>query len=255
MNDEQKRVAYKAIDDNVEDTTARQIIRYVLECEIFRQDTISPSVEYLSKKYTWSIDTTRVAISKAKSSQFITTTGYGKSRCFELNVGFLKSKMAEVFQKTLRPVADFSDVLPNTLPNSLPNTSPNTLPNTFLIENGSTKPQNEEKEGYNNNSNNNNKSKTKVLTSFEVVSDKEERKPRDKRAWVLREFLYELFKKEHGVVPIPSSKDYFSIVHALKYVTESDIKSIVEEELSRGKKKTISEMLSTRSLNIYLQNN
>jgi hypothetical protein len=166
MTPKQKILAYKAIDENVEHTTARQIIRYVLECELWGQDTVSPDNKHLSKKYGWSLDTVKVAISKAKKSQFITTTGYGKGRCLELNVSFLKGKMAEIYQKTLFPKHDFSDILlihkpvANTLANTLANTSANTLANTlansFSSKNGLTEPQNQKKGGDNNNNNNNN---------------------------------------------------------------------------------------------------
>ncbi len=148
MNKEQKLLAYQAIAENVKDTTARQIVRYVLECELFNQDTVSPTNVYLSEKYKWSIETTKVAISLAKKSQFITTTGYGKSRCLEFNVSFLKGKMAEIYQKKIKPKLDFSDVVPNTLPN--------TLPNTFSNKKTLLEPQTAVFEGDNNNNSNNN---------------------------------------------------------------------------------------------------
>ena len=260
MNQEQKLIAYKAIDSNVEDSTARQVIRYVMECELWNQDTISPSNEYLEKKYGWSKDTTLVAISKAKKSQFITTTGYGKNRCFELNIGFLKGEMAKVFQKSLRPVADFSDVLPNTLPKRLPNSSPNTLPNTFSTENGSTKPQNTEIEGYNSINHNDNEENVKTfgLTSFEVVSDtqpKEKTQPKNKEALALREKLYDLFEVEYEVRPTINMGDYVRVVTAKKSLTDKQILELVEDRLN-GKKppKTVREALTDRAIDIYLQN-
>lgn len=124
MDKNQKILAYKAIDINVSDSTARQVIRYVMECELWGQDTVSPARGYLAKKYGWTISTEDSALKIAKKSQFITTTGYGKTRCLELNVSFLKGKMAEIFQKSIRPKVDFSDVLPQT------------LPQTFLEEKG-----------------------------------------------------------------------------------------------------------------------
>ena len=151
MNKQQKLIAYIAINGNITDTTARQIVRYVMECELWNQDTVSPTNEHLAQKYKWTVDTVKVAISKAKKSQFITTTGYGKKRCLELNVSFLKGKMAEAYQKTLKPKVDFSDVLPEP-----PNTLPNTLPNTFSSKNGLTKGEKAFLGGYNNNNNNNN---------------------------------------------------------------------------------------------------
>lgn len=177
MNPEQKLLANRAIDESVEDTTARQIIRYVMECELWAQDSVSPSNEHLCKKYGWTPSTLLSAISRAKKSQFITTTGYGKKRCFELNVAFLKGKMAEQYQKTLRPRADFSDILPpppNTLPNSLPKTSHNTLPKTFSSENGLTEGQNLKKEGDNNNNSNNNLGEDKSSQEIRLVREGEE---------------------------------------------------------------------------------
>lgn len=273
MKEEQKRIAYKAIDDNVEASTARQIIRYVMECELWKQDTISPSIEYLAKKYTWSKDTTKVAISKAKKSQFITTTGYGKNRCFELNVGHLKAKMAEAYQKTLRPVADFSDVLPegktNTLANSSANSLANTLANSFTGENSSTEPQNHQNGGDNNNNSNNNKiTETKVSTfggkslttdeEYEIVPDtpqKEKKERKDKGALALREKLYTLFEKELGVRPTTHVADYLRILDAMKRLNEKQILELVEDGIDSGKKKTVREALTAREVDIYLQNN
>ena len=100
MDAKTKHLAYKAIYENVQQSTARVIIRYVMECELWQQDTVSPSNKYLSEKFGWTEETVKVAISIAKKSQFITTTGYGKKRCLELNISFLKGKMAEVFQKS-----------------------------------------------------------------------------------------------------------------------------------------------------------
>lgn len=202
MKEEQKRIAYKAIDDNVEASTARQIIRYVMECELWKQDTISPSIEYLAKKYTWSKDTTKVAISKAKKSQFITTTGYGKNRCFELNVGHLKAKMAEAYQKTLRPVADFSDVLPegktNTLANTLANSSANTLANSFTGENGSTEPQNHQNEGDNSNNNNYNLP-AELRSDIVIVRDEEEKPSKPDKRVKEKLAIYRLFGDDEKV--------------------------------------------------------
>ena len=146
MNNNQKRLAYRAIEENVEHTTARKIVRYVMGCELWGQDNVAPSNEYLANKFNWTTNTVKVAISKAKKSQFITTSGYGKKRCFELNVGFLKGEMAKIYQKTLRPTPDFSD-LPGVTANGLANG----LANSSEEEYGSTEPQNEQNDAYNNN--------------------------------------------------------------------------------------------------------
>lgn len=116
MTDYERQLMYLAIDDSIKESTARKIVRYVAEQELGIADpdpVIAPSNEYLAKKFGWTINTTRVAISEAKKSQFIIITGYGKTRTLELNVEFLKSKMAEVAAKIPpRKTVDFSDILP-----------------------------------------------------------------------------------------------------------------------------------------------
>ena len=113
MNRQEKLLANQAIEENVKDSTARKIIRWVMECEINGFDTEYPTNQYLAKKFGWSLNTTKTAVSKAKQSGFITLTGTNKYRTFELNVQFLKGKMAEILAK--RPPKknlDFSDILP-----------------------------------------------------------------------------------------------------------------------------------------------
>lgn len=175
MNNEHKILAYRAIDENVDHTTARKIIRYVMECELWGQDTVSPTNQYLMNKFGWSLETVKVAISKAKKSQFIATTGYGKKRCLELNVSFLKGKMGESYQKTIRARTDFNDVIPEASANTLANTSANTLANSLANsseeKNGSTEPKKVDFCPDNNNNYNNNIGETKVSRSFEVVRD------------------------------------------------------------------------------------
>ena len=145
MDQETKLLARQAIYENVVDSTARDIIWYVLSCEVWGQDTISPTNQYLMKKYNWSLGTTKVALSLAKKSQFITTTGRGRSRCLELNVGHLKGKMAELrMRKPIKNnlLRDIGKELGITEPNLLPNLLPNDLPNFPEKKNGSIKPQN-----------------------------------------------------------------------------------------------------------------
>jgi len=185
MDEITKNLAYLAIDENVKDTTARQIVRYVMECEIWGQDTISPTNAYIAKKYNWKQATARVAISFAKKSQFITTTGRGKNRCLELNIGFLKGKMAEIHQK--RPIkknllGDISkdlnlyppNDLPNTLPNKLPNKLPNNSPNNLNSKKGLPKQSKEIIAEDNNNNNNNNNN---ILCETSSQDDQKDFKP------------------------------------------------------------------------------
>ena len=125
MNKQERSLAYQAIDENVSDSMARKIIKWVMECELNGFDTIRPTNQYLAGKFGWSDETVRVAISKAKKSGFIATTGTSRNRTFELNVQFLKGKMAEIIaKKPPKKNLDFGDVvggLPNNLPNNLPN--------------------------------------------------------------------------------------------------------------------------------------
>ena len=148
MDKETKMLAYQAIDENVSDSTARKIIRYVMECELNGFDTIRQTNAYIAEKFHWTIDTTKVAIAKAKKSQFITTTGRDKSRTFELNVQFLKGKMGEIVaRKPLRKGAILLQELANVAQE--PNHLPNHLPNL--------------EQGANNKDNYNNKNNTKEL--------------------------------------------------------------------------------------------
>lgn len=168
MNTEQKYLANLAIDRWCKDSTARQIVRYVMECELWGQDTVNPTNVYLSKKYGWTLSTTESAIKLAKKSQFITTTGYRNTRRFELNVGYLKGKMAEIVaQKPIRNI-DFTDVLPPQLPPFVPPQLPPVEPPDRYEEYGLCKPSYDENGGYNNKNKNKNTSGTGVprIVSF-----------------------------------------------------------------------------------------
>ena len=106
MDEQTKFLAYEAIDENVKDTTAREVIKYVLECEVYgSMYVLKMSNTYLkntifvdeqTKAPRWNDMTLRKAIQLAKKSQFITTTGRDRTRTFELNMQFLKGKMAEI---------------------------------------------------------------------------------------------------------------------------------------------------------------
>ena len=124
MEDQNRLLAYQAIDENTKDSTVAKICKWVFEMEINGADTIRPSDRYFMDKFGWTNGTTRVAISEAKKSGFITTVGRGSARTFELNVQFLKGKMGEIVaKKPLRKTLNLEDlsVLPNNLPNNLPN--------------------------------------------------------------------------------------------------------------------------------------
>ena len=132
MNRQERSLAYQAIDENVSDSTARKIIKWVMECELNGFDTIRPTNQYLANKFGWGDQTVREAIYKAKRSGFIATTGTNKNRTFELNVQFLKGKMAEIIaKKPPKKNLDFGDVmrgLPDNLPDKITDNLPDTLP-------------------------------------------------------------------------------------------------------------------------------
>ena len=94
-----KSLIHQAINENVRNSAARRIIRYVLECEIQEQSIISPSNKDLAQKYNWTLETAIVSMSLAKKSQFIIVKGKGGTRCLKLNVNFLKNKIVEIQKK------------------------------------------------------------------------------------------------------------------------------------------------------------
>lgn len=135
MNKQERSLAYQAIDENVSDSTARKIIKWVMECELNGFDTIRPTNQYLAGKFGWGDQTVREAIYKAKRSGFIATTGTSKNRTFELNVQFLKGKMAEIIaKKPPKKNLNFGDVmcgLPDNLPNKITDKLPDNLPDNL----------------------------------------------------------------------------------------------------------------------------
>ena len=187
MNNNTKMIAYQAIDENVADSTARQIIRYTLECEIFGLDTIQPSNDYLAKKYEWSVRTVQEAIYRAKKSKFITTTGRGRRRCLELNVGFLKGKMAEIQQKKplkTNLLEDIGRELGIEEPEYLPDNQPEIVPEDLPEKTTTLDQYQSQKVDYNNNNNNNNTGKIKNFSgipSFSSVGGKEKEKSSAKK--------------------------------------------------------------------------
>ena len=161
MNEQIRALAHQAINENVADSTAREICKWVMECELHGFETIHPSNAYLAEHFGWGDETVRVAISKAKKSGFIATTGSKANRTFELNTQFLKGKMAEIQAKRpLKKALDFSDLLlgndelPNNLPNNLPNILPNNLPNNL--------PQNNRGDSDSNSNSNENRNRARV---------------------------------------------------------------------------------------------
>ena len=95
------------------------------------------------------------------------------------------------------------------------------------------------------------------LISYSEESE-EESKPRthkDKEALALRAKGYRLLEKEHGVAPTPTFADYSRILEARKVLKDSDILTMVDDALSKGKAKTLREMLTARAIDIYRQEN
>lgn len=100
------------------------------------------------------------------------------------------------------------------------------------------------------------KSVAKATPSYEIVKDQQKVKVvRDNRAMQLRGTLYRMFEKENGVSPVPNQGDYVRVLEALKYLKDTEIIDLVEDALEDGKKKTVREMLSARSIDVYRQEN
>lgn len=245
MNPEQKYIANLAIDRWCKDSTARQIVRYVMECELWGQDTINPTNTYLAGKYGWTMNTIETAIKLAKKSQFITTTGSRKTRRFELNVGFLKGKMAEIVaQKPLKNTS-FDDVLPPYLPPQLPPLVPPQLPPVepplTNSEYGVPTASKDQNEGDNNKSMNKNKNIGAVATAPRVIVQEPsfggegESVPalkKEKDANLDRSVKYwrELCKRETDLLPstgIPTIKKILKNAHT--HLTWPQIKQKMDE--------------------------
>lgn len=81
---------------------ARWLVKYIFSLEVYGIGEPHPSNEYLCKKYNadnnghCSLNTMMQEIWWAKKSEFITTTGKGRTRTFELNIRFLTDEMAKV---------------------------------------------------------------------------------------------------------------------------------------------------------------
>ena len=140
-----------AICENVSDTTARRLVRWVTYAELnSNMETLHPSNSYLAERLPyatqeeyrkakdagkverWSDATIRNAVYLAKKSQFITTTGSRKSRTFELNKQFLKGKMGEILARNQLSNDSFlneiHDMIPDKLPDKVPDKLPDKLP-------------------------------------------------------------------------------------------------------------------------------
>ena len=71
MEEQNRLLAYQAIDENLKDSTAREICKWVFEMEVNGSETICPSNKYFAQKFGWTIKTTEVAVSRAKNLSLI----------------------------------------------------------------------------------------------------------------------------------------------------------------------------------------
>lgn len=78
---------------------------------------------------------------------------------------------------------------------------------------------------------------------------------RDPRVWALQEKLYDILEKDNGVRPTHHWGDYQRIVVALALIKESDIISMVEDAVAVKTVHTVREVLTTRQIDIYRQEN
>ncbi len=72
---------------------------------------------------------------------------------------------------------------------------------------------------------------------------------------ILKEKCYDIIEKGYGARPTPHFADYERTLEALKVLKEKDILTIVGDAVFDGKKKTLREMLTERSVDIYRQEN
>lgn len=107
--------------------------------------------------------------------------------------------------------------------------------------------------------NNHKKGNNKVVSSLiEVVEDKPKKKSKDyknKQALKLREWAYQQIEDTYGHYPVINQGDYFVLVKALKFLSEEDIKIMVEDALSKGEGQTVRSIFTDRQIDLYRQEN
>ena len=142
---EKRLLAFQTIESSErlrEHSIAKWIVKYIFALEVYGIGEPHPSTKYLCEKYNednnghCSPTTMTQEIWWAKKSEFIATTGRGKTRTFELNVRFLTDEMAKLkglqlkreqerARARMRVLEEFNsvelEVIPNNLPNNLPN--------------------------------------------------------------------------------------------------------------------------------------
>ncbi len=94
-------------------------------------------------------------------------------------------------------------------------------------------------------------------SDFEIVADEKPNKaPKDHTAMILRGKLYEMFKKEWGSDCTPNIADYQRVCAALQRLTEKQIIDMVDYALgAKRRPRTVREALTSRAIDIYLQDN
>lgn len=94
--------------------------------------------------------------------------------------------------------------------------------------------------------------------SKEYEYEEEDKKPkksrrRDKVALALMYRCYDRMESEMGVRPTETFADYNRVLEAQKILKNEQILEMVDDALSKGKAKTLREMLTTRAIDIYRQ--
>jgi hypothetical protein len=95
MEPKTKMLALRAIDENCESAGSKIVVEWVMDHELGNQDGVALD-RYLFNKNIKDKNMIEDLIKSAVESSFISITGSGASRTFELNLQFLKGKMAEI---------------------------------------------------------------------------------------------------------------------------------------------------------------
>ena len=116
----------------------------------------------------------------------------------------------------------------------------------------------EVRSNYNHSNYNQIRGNNKVVSYFIEVEDKKTTKAKsgkDKQALKLREWAYQQIEDTYGHYPVINQGDYFVLVKALKFLSEEDIKIMVEDALSKGEGQTVRSIFTDRQIDLYRQEN
>lgn len=94
----------------------------------------------------------------------------------------------------------------------------------------------------------------------EIVSEEgaevpKKQRRKDKSALATMYDCYRRIESSLGVKPTETYADYLRVLEAKKILQDSDITTMVEDALAIGKARTLREMLTTRAIDIYRQEN